>query len=215
VQRYYRSRKTTDSLFASLDALLVPFFGYPKLATPKSVGSPKRLLLADGAHLGDTIIIASMLPALREEFPTMEIGLLTGSWNRELLEGNVHFDRVHFLDHWYMNRSAASRLALFHNYAKESQRIVAELKTTGYDVAINMRPWFPNLVPVIWRAGIPVRVGFNRSGFIFLFNTIGDHTDHITRPCYQPLRSSAQSLSPWQRPTFGLTTKHDAMFATS
>ena len=166
VKRYYRSRRTTDSMLSRLDALLVPFSGFPKLASPKSLGSPKKLLLADGGHLGDTIIIASLLPALREAFPHMKIGILTGSWNRELLESNVQFDRIHLLDHWYMNRSTGSRVTFIYDYAGKSRRIVRELKATGYDVAINMRPWFPNFVPVLWRANVPVRLGFNRSGFI-------------------------------------------------
>ena len=185
VKRYYRSRRTTDSMLSRLDALLVPFSGFPKLAPPKSLGSPKKLLLADGGHLGDTIIIASLLPALREAFPHMEIGILTGSWNRELLESNVQFDRIHLLDHWYMNRSTGSRVAFIYDYAEKSRRIVRELKATGYDVAINMRPWFPNFVPVLWRANVPVRWAsidlalYPYLPILSLLNTIGGRTDRI------------------------------------
>jgi len=195
-ERYYGSR-SKDCLVNIFDAALSSFFGRPRLASPNSLGAPKKLLLADGAHLGDTIIIASILPALRETFPNMQVGILTGSWNSVLLKTNVHFDHVHFLDHWLANRSDRTKLALACGYARQSRHLVADLKKIGYEVAINMRPWFPNFVPILWRAAIPIRVGFKRAGFTpLLTHYVPFENSHQPYRSYHSILLSTLAINP-------------------
>ena len=164
INKYYRERKLKDAYFRTLDFVYSIFFDPPQVSSQGQLGIPKRLLLVHGGHLGDTIVLMSLLPILRQAFPSTEIGLLTGSWNSPLLEGG-EFDHVHYIDHWYANRARISILSKIFRYAKALRRVVREVKKIKYDIAINLRPWLPNLVPIIWFAGISTRLGFDHSGF--------------------------------------------------
>lgn len=165
-RRYYRSHKNTELFIRSLDTMLSIFFGRPELATVKPIPTPEKLLLTDGAHLGDTIILTSLLTTLKRALPSLKVGILTGSWNREILSGSrPQFDYMHFLDHWYLDRAPKPRAMLLAAYARKGGQIVTEIHDNKYDAAINMRPWFPNFVPILWRANVPIRIGFNRGSF--------------------------------------------------
>jgi len=162
--RYLRRYRKQRTVFNVLDrALSVVFPGNPSSAgTPPA---PRKLLVCNYGHLGDLLITTSLLPALKQAFPDVEIGLLTGTWNKTVVEGNPLISRVHFLDHWFQVRSAASFGTKLKDYWRGLPALVRELKAIGYDTAVDLRPWFPNSIPVLWLARIPVRIGFDRVGF--------------------------------------------------
>lgn len=160
----YRARyRRQDTLFAMLDRLLRLAVGPRKL---KEVSQrPRRILLANAGHLGDAVISTGLLPVLKEAFPEAKLGFLTGTYSRAVVEGHPLLDRTHFLDHWYTARSKESvaiRVLKYHLLAFPA--MVRELRAARYDVAVDLRGWFPNFAPLLWRARIPVRIGFARLG---------------------------------------------------
>ena len=127
---------------------------------------PRRLLLANAGHLGDLIITTALLPVLHHVYPGIEIGILTGSHSRSVVDGHPLIARTHYLDHWYLRRDSASGLRkLARYYLADRGNMVRELGASGYDTAIDVRAWFPNFVTVLWQAKIPTRIGFDRVGF--------------------------------------------------
>jgi len=147
----------------TVDALLAPLS--PGGRGPTPVDPPRRILIAIGGHLGDAVIASSVLPDVASVWPGVEIGVLAGSWSRPVLEGHPLVRWIHTVDHWKLLRSGEGRLARYRRYAETRRAALAEIVAVGYDVAVDLCPFFPNAIPLLWRARIPVRVGHTTGGF--------------------------------------------------
>jgi ADP-heptose:LPS heptosyltransferase len=129
------------------------------------VPEPRRILLANGAHLGDVLLSLGVLAPLRSAYPRARIGFLIGSWARPLLRDHPLVDWVHVVDHWKLNRAP---LPLWHKLAhhhRTRRMALREIRDNHYDVAIDLYSYFPNTIPLLWQAGIPVRIGYTSGGF--------------------------------------------------
>jgi len=131
----------------------------------RGIREPGKLLLANGAHLGDVIISTSMLPVIKSAFPDVEIGFLTGSWSAAVVTDHPLVDRVHIIDHWWHSRSSRGWGGKAVRYLRTRSRALREIRSVGYDVAIDLYSFFPNMIPVLWQAGIPIRIGYVSGGF--------------------------------------------------
>jgi len=126
---------------------------------------PRRILLANIAHIGDVLIATSILPPLRQAFPDVEIGMLVGSWCRNVVEGHPDIAHVHVLDNAVLNRAAPSGRHRLLRHARSWFAARAEIRALGYDTAIDLYFHWPNSIPLIWAAGIPRRIGYDCGGF--------------------------------------------------
>ena len=54
--------------------------------------------------------------------------------------------------------------------ATEKRKLVREIRKQKYDCAIELYSFFPNTIPILWRAKIPLRIGFNTGGNSFLLS---------------------------------------------
>lgn len=134
----------------------------------RNVSNPpvSRLLLAMGGHLGDTVIASSVLPDIRRAWPEVEIGVLLGSWSRVVLEGHTDVRWIHTMDHWKLNRGGEKgRWQRLRHHVNTRQRALHEIRSVGYDLAIDLYPYFPNAIPLLHQARIPRRVGYRSGGF--------------------------------------------------
>jgi ADP-heptose:LPS heptosyltransferase len=147
---------------ALLDRLLRLALRPGKVQIPER---PRRILVVNAGHLGDAVISTALLPVLKDAFPEASLGFLTGTYSRGVVKGHPLLDRTHFLDHWYASRSEETPLLRATKYYLRSfPAMVRELREAKYDVALDLHAWFPNFVPLLWHAGIPVRFGFARLG---------------------------------------------------
>jgi ADP-heptose:LPS heptosyltransferase len=163
--RLQRRYKKQLRIFSRLDRTLEYFIGKAPVAHPSCLATPRKLLVCNYGQLGDMLITLSLLPALKHAFPSVELGVLCGSWNKELVENEPLLTHVHYLDHWHQVRNSATRAQRIAAYARGLVRTLRELKTVDYDTAIDNRVWFPNAILELWLAGIPVRVGYDFDGF--------------------------------------------------
>src|SRR5262249_44472280 len=72
---------------------------------PAEAVRPRRLLLANGAHLGDVLLSLAVLPVLHRAFPRARFGFLCGSWARCVPDRHALVSWVHVVDHWKLNRA--------------------------------------------------------------------------------------------------------------
>lgn len=126
---------------------------------------PRRVLIAVGGHLGDAVIASAVFPLVREVWPEAEIGVLTGSWSRAVLHEHPLVRWIHTVDHWKLNRSGAGTAVRLRRHAATRRRALREICEVGYDVAVDLHPFFPNSIPLLRQAGIPVRAGYTSGGF--------------------------------------------------
>ena len=129
------------------------------------IPEPRKILLSNGAHLGDVLLSTGILRVLKKEFPDAEIGFLTGSWSRQILESSPLVDYLHLVDHWKLNRSKEPRWKKIVRYLRSRSVAKEEIKRVGYDLAIELYPYFPNNISLLYQAGIPVRIGYTSGGF--------------------------------------------------
>jgi heptosyltransferase-3 len=171
----------------------------------------RRVLIAVGGHLGDAVIATSIFAPVREAFPGSEIGVLTGSWNRQVFDGHPDVRWIHTVDHWKLNRSRTSFVKRWWRAHRMRRAARRDISSLGYDVAIDLYAYYPNSSRLLARAGIPRRVGFVSGGGGPLFTSPiewepGRHValDHVallraltpTLPALAPLRYSMPRAEP-------------------
>lgn len=150
--------RLSDLLFAPLRAR-APVAGRP----------PRRVLLAIGGHLGDAVIATAAIRRLADALPGVELGVLLPSASSMVLDGSPCVKHRHVVDHWYLDRRRGSIARRWAAYRRSRRRALDELRAIGYDAAIDLYDYFPNMALLLWRAGIPVRVGFDAAGFSPLY----------------------------------------------
>lgn len=131
----------------------------------REIKPPKRLLIANFAHLGDAILTTSVLAPLKASFPDLEIGVLIGSWSRPIFEKHPLVSHIHLIDHPFLVRAKTSLLRKSTQYLIEEMRVLSELSRVGYDTAVDLRFHFPSSASLLVRSKIPVRLGFKTAGF--------------------------------------------------
>lgn len=127
--------------------------------------TPRKILVCCQAHIGDTILATSVIPVLKAAFPKSQVGFLIHPGSADVLAGNPRVDWVHTFEHWRLNRRS---LPLWRKLALDLQSrflAIREIRRIGYDLAIDLYPYFPNSIPLLFCAGIPVRLGWTSAGF--------------------------------------------------
>jgi ADP-heptose:LPS heptosyltransferase len=159
---YLASNPLLLAALRSVDALLGIARPRRQVAIPRA---PRRVLLALGGHLGDAVVATAAIHELRASLPEAQIGVLLPSWSRPVLSGDPRLHWIHTIDHWKSSRAKTSRAARWRRYRETRRAALREIRAIGYDVAIDLYGYFPNMALVLHRAGIPVRLGFPSGGF--------------------------------------------------
>jgi heptosyltransferase-2 len=128
-----------------------------------AVEVPRRILVCIGGHLGDAVLASSMFSVLQAGYPEAALGVLSPSWSAPVFENHPTIHWRHTFDHWKTNRSG-SRLERWRQYRRSATRAVVEIKDNGYDMAIDLYPFFPNAARILSDAGVPIRVGYASGG---------------------------------------------------
>lgn len=117
--------------------------------------SIKRILLVRTDRLGDVILTLPMLPALRHCFPDASIAMLLRRYTGEIMEGNPHVDELI----WYDRDGDLIPFG----------EMCTTLRARHFDAAIVVYPRL-RLAWLMFRSGIPVRIGTGYRYYSFLFN---------------------------------------------
>ncbi|NGX64103.1 MAG: Lipopolysaccharide core heptosyltransferase RfaQ [Candidatus Anoxychlamydiales bacterium] len=153
------------------------YFSFLKFLTPRSMRErklkknenllkrPKKILLSNIAHLGDTIIATWILPILKQIFPNASIGFICSSSSKEILENNSYIDKIYFVDHWKLNRSKKHLFQKFLKYFRSRKQAIKDIKKEKFDIAIDLYYSFPNSIHFFYKSKIPVRIGYSSAGF--------------------------------------------------
>ena len=145
-------------------------------------GNARRVLLAVGGHIGDAVIATATLSLLKREQPQLEVGIVTASWAGPVFDNHPDVSRLHVVDHWKLDRSRRPLGAKIIRHRQTLATALPEIRSAGYDVAIDFYAYYPNMAWLLWRAGIPIRVGYRSGGYGALYtHAVGwretaDHT---------------------------------------
>ena len=135
-------------------------------ASPPS-GDPARILIIRADQIGDVIMSTAILPALRQSFPAARIDSLCGSWAAEIIRFNRYIDNVIVFDcPWWA--PAGSRARSWKKFPWHVLRLIAALRRTRYDVAIDLRGDIRHIFLFTYLSGAGRRISNDRSGGRFL-----------------------------------------------
>lgn len=137
---------------------------------------PRRVLFCNWAHLGDVVLTFPAIARLRNALPEAKFGFLAQSAARDAADAIPGLDRVHILDHWQLNRSPKSIAEKRELYLRQRDAVVAEISASGYDLAIDFYQHYPTAAFELWRADIPVRIGYSSGGLAPLLTASVDWT---------------------------------------
>jgi heptosyltransferase-2 len=119
--------------------------------------NPERILIIQTAFLGDVILCTPLIKGVRKKYPESKIFFLVIPQTRELLQNNPYLDEIIVYDKKGKEKSILRYLDL-----------VKRIKAKNFDWAfIPHRSLRSTLLAYL--AGIPQRVGFNKSAGSFLF----------------------------------------------
>jgi ADP-heptose:LPS heptosyltransferase len=125
---------------------------------------PGRILVAVGGHIGDAVIATGVLAEVNRRVPGAEIGVLCASWQRVVFEKHPLVSRVHVRDHWRLNRANASVFAKVRASRSTRAAAIAEIRASGYEMAIDLSSHWPNAASLLHAARVPVRAGWDSGG---------------------------------------------------
>lgn len=126
--------------------------------------TPKRILITNGAHLGDLVNATTLCHALKKAVPHIDIGVLCGSWAKEVPLNHPSVNRVHIMDHWKHNRSHASFLKKIYGFLHTFWVARREINREHYDMVIDTYCYYPNMSISLYFTNISTRMGFSSGG---------------------------------------------------
>jgi lipopolysaccharide heptosyltransferase II len=117
-----------------------------------------RVLLIRPDHLGDVLLTAPAIRALKIKNPNLELHALVGSWSAEVIANFPEIDLVLTLPFPGFSRSNKASVQSPYQLAIST---AARLRRIGYGSAVILRPdhWWGALVARL--AGIPERIGYD------------------------------------------------------
>ncbi len=131
----------------------------------------KKILVIKPDHLGDVVLSFSILPALKKKYPQAQVHFLCGRWAKELAEGNPYIFQVHYLDHFMLNRQGGGgRFKKLGVFVCDLRSFYQTVRRERFDLALDLRAYFPNFLPFLFFADIRCKIGFNTAGFGFVLD---------------------------------------------
>jgi ADP-heptose:LPS heptosyltransferase len=160
--RYLFHNRILHLLIGGVDSVLESFKKPSQIALS---ANPKRILLCCQAHIGDAILATSVLPVLKAAFPDAQFGFLIHPGSIDVFTDNPKIAWLHTIIHWNLNRQNLPFWKKLLSYLKSRSKLLQEIKAIDYDLAIDLYPYFPNSIPLLFSAKIPLRLGWMSGGF--------------------------------------------------
>lgn len=132
----------------------------------KSISSPRKILLCCWASLGDVFLATTFIDSILEKYPKATLGFLCGSQSIPLLEKNPKITHIHIAPSWRQigKRKIEHILYFFKLYFSYYPKIAKEIQKVGYDISLELHPFFPDTAFLCRKAKIPHRIGFSSAG---------------------------------------------------
>jgi len=178
----------------SIDVALRPWAS-PPVGTPPH---PRRILVANGAHLGDLLLSLPAVAAIRRHWPEARVGLVCGRWAEPLARASGLFDQLHVHDHWVHDRGGRTLPARLTRHLSTLMATAGEIRASRYELAIDLYGWFGHAGPLLRLAGVPVRVGFTSGGLgaMFTHPVAWPGRGHVSEAAAALLHVAAPDLDP-------------------
>jgi heptosyltransferase-2 len=165
--RYRYSKLRWRILVHALDLLGSGVMALWRLVRPvRPVRDPRRILIVQLDHLGDSVLTSPLIAGLRTAYPAATIDVLASPSNHEVFEADPAVSRVHIAERTWFERNPG-RWGLLRALWGLGRSIRGE----GYDLGIDVRGDVLSVL-VLALGGIPWRVGWAMGGGAFLLTDV-------------------------------------------
>jgi len=157
------------------------FFPFTRKKVNK-VNKVEKILVCNLAHLGDVVLVTSLIPSLIKKYPNAKISFLVSSDAKVVVEALPYVYKIHLFDHLKLNRSR-------NNFGKKTKDFITtfisaftEIKKEQYDLSIDPYLFYPNSNFLTYLAKVPKRIGYAcGGGGVFLTDSYQiDQLHHVT-----------------------------------
>ena len=167
--RYRYSKLRWRLLVRAFDAAGTVFMRCWRAARPpRTVSSPRRILVLQLDHLGDSVLSTPLLAQLNAAYPGATIEVLASPSNHQVFEADPAVARVRIAARTWFERDP-SRWGLIRSVWGLGRSIRRE----GYDLGIDVRGDVLSVL-VMALGGIPRRVGWAMGGGAFLLTDVAE-----------------------------------------
>jgi heptosyltransferase-2 len=132
------------------------------------VGDPRRILIVQLDHLGDSVLTSPLITRLRAAYPRAVIDVLASPSNHEVFEADPGVDQVRIAGRTWFERHPGRRGLL-----RAVWDLGRSIRGQGYDLGIDVRGDVLTVL-VLALGGIPRRVGWEMGGGAFLLTDVAD-----------------------------------------
>ena len=166
IMRYLSKKKGVRFLLYSVDLVLDSFI-HKDQRLPARI---EKILIVNPDHLGDMLLLTSVLPLIKEKYPKAKIDMLCGSWALPVLENNPYIENIFIINHSFANRSDTSRAEKLLEYLKTFIVTLWKIRKESYDLGLFMRSRRGNLALLALLGNIRFSVGYGTAGCGAFFN---------------------------------------------
>ena len=126
-----------------------------------------KILLIEEEPIGDVVMATAIFPALRKRNPKAYIAIMVGSWAKDVFLNNPYIDEIIVQNcPWAFSDLIIGRMGFVSHlkYLVCYPRFLKKLKVRDFDLAIDFRGDFRNILLYMVMPGIKYRLSFGRSG---------------------------------------------------
>ena len=133
----------------------------------QSIPENPKILLCCFASLGDVLLATSVIPHIRNKWPFATIGFICAPGSFSVIEGCKEIDHIHQVPSWMVLGQGRIRnlYSLVYHFFRVYPKAIREIKKVGYDISIELHPFFPNSIPLMRRARVARRIAFTSGGY--------------------------------------------------
>jgi heptosyltransferase-2 len=165
--RYRYSKLRWRILVHVLDAAgAVAMAGWRCVRPARKVTSPRRILVVQLDHLGDSVLTSPLLARLKTAYPRAAIEVLASPSNHEVFAANPIVDRVRVARRTWFERHPGRW-----GFLRAVWDLGLSIRGQGYDLGIDVRGDVLTVL-VLALGGIPRRVGWAMGGGAFLLTDV-------------------------------------------
>lgn len=170
-----------------------------------AVNKVEKILICNLAHLGDVVLVTSIVPSLIKKYPNAKISFLVSSYSKVVVEALPYVYKIHLFDHLKLNRSSKflfSKCIAFIRTFFIAQR---EIKNEKYDVSIDPYLFYPNSHFLTYSSKVRRRIGYESGGggsFLTDIYQINDlhHVTYFNNFLLKSLGAELNENNPFYKP---------------
>lgn len=133
-----------------------------KNSLPKEVN---KILLIKPDHLGDVLLLTSVLPLIKEKYPNIKIDIIIGSWAKVILYNNPYINNIYEINHFRLDRSKKSVFNKLLKFLKDYFGVLQDIRQNYYDISINFRSYGDNLITLQLLSKSKYNIAYGSAGF--------------------------------------------------